>query len=304
MKLVVGTRGSQLSIIQTDMVIRELEKAHPGLVVEKRVIKTTGDRFTTEPLLAIKAKGIFEKEIDKAVVEGRVDFAVHSMKDVPVIQDIEVEIAAVPARGSPRDALVSRDHLKLEALPRGAVVGTSSPRREAQIKHLRPDIEVRPIRGNVETRVRKLQQIDYDAIVLAEIGLHRLGMESEISEKFEVEKFTPAPGQGALAVICSPRNARVMHLLREINHQPSMVESAAERSLIRELGGGCKVPIGAVGQATGSKLRLYASIISPDGRVRINADRTKSVSEAEALGREVAQELRRLGADALLKNWA
>jgi len=300
LRLVVGTRGSKLSLIQTEEVLAKLRRRFPEVDFGVKVIKTMGDRFSTKPLLEIKAKGIFEKEIDTALVAGQVDFAVHSMKDVPVAQDLPVRIVAVPERGSPRDVLVSRGKVRLKELPPGSVVGTSSPRRAALVKWARPDLEVMAIRGNVETRIARMERAGLDAIVLAEVGLLRLGMEHLIAEGLRIDQFAPAPGQGALAVVTADRDARVNEMLGEISHQPSMAEAMAERALLRALGGGCKMPVGALGRAGPDGLTLTGSVITPDGRRRIDASLRGTPDGAEELGEAVAKELIERGAAALI----
>lgn len=302
MKITVGTRGSKLSLIQTKTVIQQLKTAFPDLAVEMKVIKTTGDRVARKPLPLIKAKGIFEKEIDRAVLNGRVDFAVHSMKDVPTIQPPGTLIVAVPKRVSPYDVLVSKDNMKLKELPPGAVVGTCSPRRKAQVNHLRPDLKVEPIRGNVDTRISKLKEGLIDAVVLAEAGLQRLKMQGCITERLPPKDFTPAPGQGALAVIAREDNTDAINLLKRVNHPSSMAETLAERTFIRELWGGCQVPVGALGRTNWPILTLYASILSPNGKVKMNVSQGGDIRSPEWLGMRVAHRIRHQ-AGGLIEQW-
>lgn len=303
MELTVGTRGSKLSLVQTKIVVRQLSNAHPNLRINVKIIRTLGDRVINRPLLQIKEKGIFEKEIDKAVLRREVDFAVHSMKDVPTELLPKIIIAAVPKRDSPYDVLVSRDKLPLEKLPPSAVIGTSSPRREAELRHIRPDLNVKPIRGNVDTRVRKLLRGLYDAVILAEVGLERLNMQSYITEQLPFKEFTPAPGQGALAVVTKEDNDNTVKLLKSINHPPSMAEILAERAFIQKIGGGCKVPLGAIARAHKNTLSFYASVLSPDGKMKIQASKVGDIDSPEELGVRVAQEILKLGADELIQHW-
>lgn len=303
MKLIVGTRGSKLSLIQTDIVIQKLKEEIPDLEIKIRTIKTSGDRIIHKPLLLIKEKGIFEKDIDKAVLRGDVDFAVHSMKDVPTIQPPKTLIVAVPERGSPYDVLVSRKGLKLKDLPGGATVGTGSPRRRAQLHQVRTDLRVKSIRGNVDTRVRKVKQGLYDAVILAEAGLQRLNMKDSIAERLPLEDFTPAPGQGALAVVAREDNKEVIEVLRRVNHWPSMAAALAERAFIREIGGGCKVPLGAIAKAQNGVLSLYASVLSPDGKIKIQTSKAGDLASPEEVGLKVAQEMLGLGAENLIQCW-
>lgn len=304
MKLIVGTRGSRLSLVQTDIVKQKLIEIFPYLEIETKIIKTTGDRIACKPLLQIKEKGIFEKEIDMAILHGEVDFAVHSMKDMPTEQPPKIIIAAVPRRESPYDVLVSRENQKLESLPRGAIIGTGSPRREAQLHHVRPDLKVKSIRGNVDTRVKKLEQGLFDAIILAEVGLRRLDMQNSITERLSYKKFTPAPGQGALAVVVREDNRQAIDLLRHINHTPSMAEALAERAYIREIGGGCKVPLGALARSQNNNaLSLRASVLSPDGKVKLEDFQVGEINLPEELGLRVAQKMRQAGAEELIQHW-
>ncbi len=300
MRLLVGTRGSKMALIQTSFVVGKLVRLASELKIETKIIKTTGDMMPDEPLLHIKEKGIFEKEVDRAVVEGKADFAVHSMKDVPVLEDSEVEIVAVPQRDPPNDAFVSKLYRTLSELPAGCEVGTGSPRREAQLRRIRPELVVKPVRGNVDTRVKKLEQGLYDALILAEAGLRRLGLDTCYIEPLSMEDFTPSPGQGALAVVAR-RDSEAVATLKMVNHPTSMAEIVAERAFIREMGGGCKVPMGAVARSMGNRLSLLATILSPDGKEKIQAIQDGLLSSAEHVGVTLAEKMRELGSEDLVR---
>ncbi len=302
MRLGVGTRGSRLSLTQTASVVDSLRDSLPGLQIETKIIRTVGDRIPSRPIPALGVKGVFEREIDLALVRGSVDFAVHSMKDVPAALPPKVAVVAVPERGSPYDALVSRDGLKLMDLPAGTVVGTGSPRREAQLHAIRPDLKVKSIRGNVESRMGKLTQGIYDAIVVGEAGLRRLGMASSITEVLPLRRFTPAPGQGALAVVAREDDKEVVEILKRVNHPPSMAEILAERSFMRAIGGGCAVPLGAIARARGRRLAIYASLVSPDGRQQLRAEGIGALGAPESLGLRLARRMLRAGARCLLES--
>ncbi|NIU84312.1 MAG: hydroxymethylbilane synthase [Candidatus Thorarchaeota archaeon] len=303
MKLTVGTRGSKLSLIQTENVIQKLREENPEIEMEVQVIKTIGDEVTSKPLISIKEKGIFEKEIDKAVLRGDVDIAVHSMKDLPTIRPHKTIILAVPERESLYDALVSKEGLRLKALPNKAIIGTGSPRRKAQVLHMRPDIKVKHIRGNVDTRVRKLTQGLYDAIILAEAGLQRLDMQGCITERLSLEDFTPAPGQGALAIVARQDDKKIIEVLKPINHWPSMASVLAERSFIKEIGGGCRVPLGAFAQVRNNRLSLHASVLSPNGKTKIQTSEVGDPTSPDELGFKVAQKIMKTGAVSLIQRW-
>lgn len=300
----VGTRGSKLSLVQTDLVIGQLTRIDPGLQIEKRVISTKGDVDQHTPLLNLNQKGIFEKEIDQAVLEGKVDFAVHSMKDIPVFeQDSELIIAATPERASPHDVLVSKGHKTLGQLSTGSSVGTSSLLRASQLRRIRPDLRVESIRGNVETRVLKVEQGAYQAAILAEAGLARLGMSEKIAERLSLEDFMPAPGQGTLAIVTQRDKEKVVELLRRIDHPPTRSEAEAERELVRLLEGGCKVPVGGLATARGNELQLAAGILSVDGKERLRAARTGTVDHPFEIAGYVAEELLDQGAKRLEEGW-
>ncbi len=302
MILTVGTRGSKLSLIQTDMVIKSLKFYHPELEVKVKVIKTTGDKERGKPLFTIDRKGIFEKEIDIAVAKGEVDFAVHSLKDVPIEDKLGIKIVAIPKRLSPHDVLFSKS-IPLKNLPNGAVIGTSSLRRMAQVKFLRPDLKVKPIRGNVETRIAKVNRGQFDGVILAEAGLDRMCLHNMITERLPIYDFTPAAGQGALAVVTKGDNEDTMNLLCSINDPLTRAEVIAERSLVFALKGGCRVPIGVIGRADDNSLSIYGCVFSVDARKKIFSFTKGNLDDAERLGGEVAQNLLEKGAEAFEIEW-
>jgi hydroxymethylbilane synthase len=305
MILRVGTRGSKLSVIQTEAVLRELNAKYPNLEFQVNIIKTLGDKEQRKPLFTIDSKGIFEKEINQAIEKGEVDLAVHSLKDVPTVDSSKrkTTIAAIPKRASPHDALISKGKIPLNALPKGAVIGTGSLRRLAQVKFLRPDLEVKPIRGNVDTRIKKVKKGEFDGAIVAEAGLERLGLEGEIAERFPLDRFSSAAGQGALAIVTRKNEKDTIKLLQAIDHLPTRAEVTAERSMVLHLEGGCRVPIGAVGRANGKALSLHGCIFSLDGQKKLTAFAEGNFNEAEELGKRVAQSLLKQGARDLEKEW-
>ena len=305
MILKVGTRGSKLSRMQTDAFLRDLKVVHPELEFQVEVIRTLGDKEQGKPLFTIDCKGIFEKEIDQAIERGEVDFAVHSLKDVPIVDFAERQttIAAIPKRASQHDVLISKGSVPLSALVKGAVIGTGSLRRMAQVKFLRPDLEVKPIRGNVDTRIRKVKKGAFDGVVLAEAGLERMGLQGEISERFSLDQFPSAAGQGALAVVTRNDAKDLIELLRAVDHASTRAEVTAERSLVLHLEGGCRVPIGTVGQVAGGTLSLQGCIFSLDGQKRLSAFAEGAVNDAQMLGGQVAQSLIEQGAKDFEKEW-
>jgi hydroxymethylbilane synthase len=304
MLLKVGARGSRLSLIQTELVTDSIRQQNPGLRIDRMVISTAGDADQRTPLFSLDQKGIFEKEIDQAVLDGRVDFAVHSMKDIPVFdKDSGLLIASVPERGAVVDVLVSKGDVLLRDLERGSRIGTSSLLRVAQLRRVRPDLNPEPIRGNVETRIRKVDNGEFDAVVLAEAGLTRLGMTRRISEQLPVEEFMPAPGQGALAIAARRDNLKVIDILRSIEHPPTRAEIEAERELVRILEGGCKVPVGALARADGDRILMGACIFSIDGKEKLLAERSGNVQEGRVLAREIGEELIEKGAKRIEASW-
>jgi hydroxymethylbilane synthase len=287
----LGTRGSRLALVQVDLVLERLRAAHPGLEVEVVEITTRGDADQQTPLASGSGAGWFTSTIQRALAGGRVDVAVHSYKDLPTARPEGLVIAAVPLRDDPRDALVSRSGRPLRALPTGAVVGTGSPRREAQLREIHPGLDIRPIRGNVDTRIRKVDEGEYDATVLALAGLRRLGLESRAAEVFGVYDILPAPAQGALALECRAADTATRSLLGAI-HDPALGQAvSAERAFLAALEAGCSFPAGAYAEHFGSTLKLHG-MVAPAGRV-IRSRITGPAEAAAGLGRELAAELLR-----------
>lgn len=299
----LGTRGGALALWQARTAARLVADAHPGLAIEIRVIRTTGDRASSTPIAAIGGTGVFTREIEQALRDGQIDVAVHSLKDLPTRLAGDLALAAVLERGDPRDALVAPTGARLASLPPRARLGTSSPRRRAQVLACRPDVVALDIRGNVPTRLEKLDRGDYDALLLAAAGLHRLGLEGRITEYLDPDIVRPAPGQGAIAVEARAGDGRVIDLLAAIDHGPTRLATMAERACLAELEGGCQVPVGVLGSWTGHRLSLAATVTSPDGdtviREHVGAA-VRSTEEAVHAGERLAARLIRKGAAALL----
>jgi hydroxymethylbilane synthase len=298
----VGTRGSRLAIAQTEIALAALRKVHPHVRFEVIAISTKGD-VDNRPLFTLDEKGIFEKEVNEAVKQGKVDFAVHSLKDVPSDLSDDLSVACIPKRASPNDVLVTDNGQKLKDLAPGSVVGTSSLRRAVQLAKTRVDLNVRPIRGNVETRVKKVISGEYDAAVLAEAGLSRLGMKDVIVQRFSIRDFVPAPGQGAIAIVCRSDDAALADMLQQIEDRHSRIAVLAERALIRKVEGGCRFPIGAVAITNEDKITLYASVFSADGKQSIHIKKSGRATKPEQLGSSVANMLVKQGAMDLAEGW-
>jgi hydroxymethylbilane synthase len=295
----IGTRGSALALAQTQWVKRELETRYPSLRVEVITIKTSGDRFLSAPIAAIPGKGIFVKEIEEALLEKEIDLAVHSMKDLPTEMTTGLTIAAVPEREDGRDVLVSAGGRRLKDLPAGAKIGTGSLRRRAQILHCRRDLSVAPIRGNVDTRLRKMEAGEVDGLVMAAAGLKRLGLETRITEYLAEEVCLGAVAQGALALE-TREGDELIGWVEFLRHEPTIVEVAAERALLERLGGGCQLPVGARARAEGERMRLMGVVADPDGRKIFKENAEGPLAQAENLGRTLAERLLSLGADKIL----
>lgn len=297
----LGSRGSALALWQTEHVADALKRAHPGLQIEITIIKTQGDKILDVPLARIGDRGLFVKEIEEALLEGRIDAAVHSLKDLPTGQPDGLLVAAVMDRADPRDCLVSPRFGSLAELPNGAVVGTSSLRRKAQLKASRPDLHFKDVRGNLQTRLAKLDAGEYDALVLASAGLERLGLgQGRIRERLAPEACLPAVGQGALAVECRAADAATCALLATLEDAVTRACVTAERALLRALEGGCQVPIAAHARPVGDLLVLDALVAAIEGDPVIRTSRTGEPADADALGRAAAEDLRAQGADAIL----
>lgn len=302
-RLIVGTRGSSLALWQTEHVAGRLQAVTPGLEIEIRTIKTQGDVVRDRPLSQIEGKGFFVKELESALLSGQADLAVHSLKDMPTELPEGLALGAVLERTDPYDALIVREGAgDLSSLPAGARVGTSSLRRRAQLLAARPDLEVADLRGNVDTRLRKLRSGEYDAVVLAAVGLARLGFGEQIGQRLPFDLMLPAPGQGALAVECRADDRAVLELLRSLHHRPTWAAVAAERAFLSGLGGGCSVPVAAYAEEPEEAvLRLHGLVASLDGRRVVRVVGEGSPEEPERLGNESARKALAQGAGAILE---
>ncbi|OGB94748.1 MAG: hydroxymethylbilane synthase [candidate division NC10 bacterium RBG_16_65_8] len=322
--LVIGTRGSQLAVWQAEHVAGRLQEASPGVSVRLERIRTTGDKILEVPLAQVGGKALFVKEIEEALLAGRVDLAVHSMKDVPTDLPAGLAIAAIPLRESPADVLISRTGRRLADLPRGARVGTSSLRRQAQLLHHRPDLVVVGLRGNLDTRIRKLSSEGLDAIVLAAAGIKRLGLERLVTEVLPPEIVLPAIGQGALGIEIrvpgagcrvpgaeadEPRGAgresgepHVAEMVQMLDHRETHLAVRAERAMLRRLGGGCQVPIAALATVEEGRVFLRGLIAGTDGTTAIRGETWGTAAEPDGVGRALAETLLDRGGLAILKD--
>ena len=297
MQLVIGSRGSQLALWQANHIAGRLHDRGHEVAIE--IIHTTGDKILDLALAKVGAKGMFTKEIEEALFQDRIDLAVHSLKDLPTEIAPEFEIAAVPKREDPRDAFCSLNYASIERLPRSARVGTSSLRRQAQLRALRPEVQVHALRGNVDTRLRKLESEEYDAIILAIAGLRRLGRIDAIRQIIPIEMMCPAAGQGALAIEIRAEHELVREALTFLDHAATRAETDCERALLQTMGGGCQVPIGANASWQGGKLHLQAVVTSPDGKAVL---RESGTGESPiALGEAVGDKLLNKGGAAILE---
>lgn len=287
--MIVGSRGSVLALRQTQMVVDEIQRLNQSVECKIEVIKTTGDKILDVPLARIGDKGLFVKEIEAALIAGEIDFAVHSAKDLPTEMDERLCIAAFPERECPADALVSKIG-NLTELPAGARVGTSSLRRRAQILAIRPDVEIVDLRGNLDTRLRKLDEEQYDAVILACAGLVRMGLESRITQVLPYEICLPAAGQGALAIQCRTGDA-TCGIVAKLDSPLTRACVSAERALIKGLGEGCQTPIAALAREDGSKLGLDALVAAIDGASTVRKYAIGDFSHSEQLGEQLAKEL-------------
>ncbi len=301
MKYIVGARGSPLSLSQTNWVISELKKANPDCEYGIKPITTKGDT-DTRPLFAIDQKGIFEKEIDRAVAQGEVDFAVHSLKDVPSELEENLTLASIPKREAVNDVLISADGASLRDIPEGSTIGTSSLRRAVQVSRVRPDLIVRPIRGNIETRIKKVSGDKYDAVILAQAGISRLGIDVKFVP-LSTDDFSPSPGQGAIAIVARAGDSQTISMLKKIEDGNSRLEIEAERSLSDYVDSGCRFPLGAYAKSDGSEMTLTVHAFSVDGKQFIHVEKTGKKEDPKSLGKVVGEELRIKGVNDLALNW-
>lgn len=300
-ELVIGTRGSKLALWQAEWVLARLRELEPGLPVSLKRIKTTGDKILDTPLAAIGGKGLFVKEIEDALLRGEIDLAVHSMKDVPTHLPAGLEILSIPEREDPRDALISRHGASLDRLAAGARIGTSSLRRQAQLLNARPDLSIQILRGNLDTRIRKLEAGEYDGILLAAAGLRRLGWADRVTEYLSPDVCLPAIGQGALALEGRADDVFVRDVAARLDHRPTRIAVTAERALLERLEGGCQVPIAAHATIAGESLSMSALVAGVNGHRLVRDSIQGSVDEAHRLGVQLAERLLERGGDEILR---
>ena len=298
--LILGSRGSKLALWQANFVKEKLERHH-RIEVRLEIIRTTGDKITDVPLAQVGGtKALFTKEIEDAVLAGRIDLAVHSLKDMPVQLPDGLTLGAIPAREDPRDALVSRSGQQFAALPAGARIGTSSLRRQVQLKLLRKDIVIETLRGNLDTRLRKLSEGQYDAIVVAAAGLKRLGWQERATQFFAPEEMVPAIGQGALALEVRADDAELLQELSFLRDPAAEAATRAERAFLTRLGGGCQVPIGAHAVVDEDRLRLVGVVVNAEGERAVRGTSEGTAAAAARLGESLAEKLLREGAEEIL----
>ena len=300
MTFLVGTRGSKLSLAQTNWVISELQKKNDGSEFEIKTITTKGDT-DSRALFTIDQKGIFEKEIDKAVAEKEIDFAVHSLKDVPSDISESLTIACIPKRESANDVIITKEGYNLKTILSNAVVGTSSLRRAVQVSRIRPDVVVKPVRGNIETRINKVMDGKFDAIILAEAGISRLSLDVKHSV-LSTKDFPPSPGQGALAIVCRSDDDKTISMLKKIEDEKSRNEIEAERALSDYVDSGCRFPVGALAIGNSSTLKLRVAAYSVDGKKAISLEKSGDISNPRNLGKELGEELQKTGSAEIASN--
>jgi hydroxymethylbilane synthase len=298
--VVIGTRGSSLALCQAEIVQAKLEERFPDQAFRLQAIKAEADARPDVPLIAMSGEGVFVRELEAALLEGRIDLAVHSLKDLPLAIPSGLRLAAILERDEPRDALVSSSGAAFDRLPAGARVGTSSLRRRSQLLSRRHDVELLDIRGNVDTRLRKLDEGRYDAVVVAACGLIRLGLEERITELLEFSVMLPEPGQGALAVEARGEDRQTLERLRVLDDPPTRASVEAERAFLQALGGGCRVPIAAYAALEGGTLKIEGAVIAPDGSRTLRGRAVGPMTEPVALGTRLAEELIGRGAVDLL----
>ncbi len=301
----VATRGSRLALIQTEILTHNLRKLDASVKCDVIKIKSEGDIKKEKVLFSINEKGIFEKEVDRAVIDGRADFAVHSIKDIPTELDDKLVIAAILKREIPNDVLIGKSKINLEQLPPNSRVGTSSLRRAVQIIRKNPKVNVIPIRGNVETRIKKCINGSFDALVLAEAGIRRLDMVKLIVQRFDCLDFLPAPGQGAIGIVCRKDDKIILNTLQMIEDRAARYAIDAERSLIHHLNAGCRFPVGAIAlpNLITNRIVLHVSVFSADGSKSINLKKSDVLANSSHLGRDIANDLLSSGAADFAHEW-
>lgn len=294
-QLVIGTRGSKLALWQAEYIADRLRKQYHGLEVKLKHIVTTGDKIVDVPLAKIGGKGLFTKELEVAMLNREIDLAVHSLKDMPTELPAGLILTAITERADPYDALVSHRYHSIDELPQGAILGTSSLRRKAQLLHYRPDLVIRDLRGNLDTRLRKLDEGQFDGIILAAAGLKRLGWGEKIRQLLSTEICLPAVGQGALAIEIRQSDDHVRRMLEFLNDEASQVATTAERAFLQTVEGGCQVPVGVFGHLVSNELKLEAIIASLDGKILLRQQNQGSKKQAFAIGRDLAEQMLKLG---------
>lgn len=297
--ITIGTRGSQLALWQSQYIKNQINTLYPNLDVQLKIIKTKGDTIQDRSLVGL-GKGVFTKEIEIALLNKEIDLAVHSLKDLPTEIPEGLCIPVIPLREDPRDILITKNNLRLDDLPNGAKIGTTSPRRRAQLLHLRSDLEVVDIRGNVDTRINKLNETDLDGIILAAAGIKRLQKEDLITQYFEIDQIVPAVGQGALALQVREDDTDIIDILHPINDTKTSGEITAERTVLEALGGGCQLPIGAYANSNDDEISLISSVCHPNGSHRIIEEYSGNFKNAIDIGKIVAEKLQEKGANKLL----
>lgn len=291
MKIRIATRKSALSIRQVEIVINALKNIEPDIKTELIFVKTKGDIFQNLPPHKIGVKGVFEKEVNLAVIRGEADIAIHSLKDVPVNVSKDIILAAVMPRDSPFEAFLSNNYNNFSELPPQSIIGTSSIRRKAALMNLRHDIKVKPLRGNIDTRIRKLDEGLYDAIVVAEAGVRRLNMGSRIKQIFKLNEIAPAPCQGIIGIYARKDDKNIIRLLKKINDQKTMIEAIIEREIIRLVGGGCYTPLGVYSEVRKKYVKVFAALYSPVGNGKIEVIKELSLGDPKNIAKDISSEL-------------
>jgi len=300
-KIIIGSRGSQLALWQANWVKSQLENLHGNADISIRVITTSGDKIKDVPLSKIGGKGLFVKEIEEALLAKEIDLAVHSMKDVPIEIPSQLEISIITKRENPLDALISKNGIKLADLPQGATIGTSSLRRSSQLLNYRNDFKIHPLRGNVDTRLKKVEEGKYDAILLASAGLNRLGWSNRITEEISHEIIIPAMGQGALGIETRLGDSKTYNFISSLNHEQTNYEVSAERALVGKLDGGCQVPIGAYAKTEDNLITLKGLVASLDGKIIHKSEIVGPIDDAINIGQDLGEELLKMGANEILE---